>query len=110
MERKRKPSIGEIRLIDFLIERSGLKLPVNWKDTISVEAMNDDGMGSLKLLMDDKTSHSIFGKKVSECFFKDEDGIQVIASLNIDSNNQFLELDIWKTDFSALISIPQELE
>ncbi|WP_420885213.1 DUF6984 family protein, partial [Candidatus Symbiothrix dinenymphae] len=36
----------------------------------------------------------------------DEDGVDVIASLNIDDTGDLYELDIWKTDFSPLIKLP----
>ena len=43
-------------------------------------------------------------------FFTDEDGVKVIASLNVDSDGHLFELDIWKTDFSPLLRIPAEFE
>lgn len=71
--------------------------------------MNDGGMGSLYLFPNgviiEKRS---FGKCVSTCQFTDKDGVEVIASLNVDKNGELFELDIWKTDYSPLISIPEK--
>jgi len=42
--------------------------------------------------------------------FTDNDGVRVIASLNMDSNGNLFEMDIWKTDFSSLINIPDKID
>lgn len=47
-----------------------------------------------------------FGKQVSEFQFTDTDGVEVLASLNVDSDGNLFELDIWKTDFGKLITLP----
>lgn len=69
--------------------------------------MDDGEMGSLLLfpegILNEKRK---FGEQVSDFQFKDEDGIDVIASLNLDDNGKLLELDVWKTDFSKLIKLP----
>ena len=41
-----------------------------------------------------------FGSQVSDCQFKDTDGVTVIASLYLDREGNMYELDMWKTDFS----------
>ncbi len=51
-------------------------------------------------------SNLIFGKQISDFQFTDVDGVEVIASLNVDSDGNLLELDIWKTDFGKLIKLP----
>ncbi len=50
-----------------------------------------------------------FGRRASECQFTDEDGVEVLASLNLDQDGNLYELDIWKTDFGKLIRIPAQL-
>ena len=106
MELNRKPTREEERLIDVLIKKSSRKFPL-WKYKIIVSPMNDGGMGSLTLFQDeDDKQNRIFGKQISEYRFIDEDGIEVIASLNIDDKGDLYELDIWKTDFSPLIRFP----
>ena len=47
-----------------------------------------------------------FGRQISDFQFTDVDGIEVIASLNVDSDGNLFELDIWKTDFGKLIELP----
>lgn len=107
MERSRKISIDEKRLLDFLINKASLNLPNNWEKELLVSSMQDEGMGSLFLTSaSNSKKERIFGMQISECCFIDKDGIEVIASLNVDQNGDLFELDIWKTDYSPLISIP----
>ena len=46
------------------------------------------------------------GKRASACQFTDDDGVEVVASLNLDQHGNLHELDMWKTDFGKLIRIP----
>jgi len=111
MEYKRKLNGSEKKLLDFLMDKASFEFLKRSKDDIMVQPMSDGGMGSLKLLLKDSNNNSrLFGKRVSECFFTDEDGVKVIASLNVDSDGHLFELDIWKTDFSPLLRIPAEFE
>ena len=66
--------------------------------------MKDGGMGSL--LFYSKTKEPKFGKTAAEYWFKDSDGIDVTARLNLDQNGELYELDVWKTDFSKLKKWP----
>ncbi len=50
-----------------------------------------------------------FGTAVSEAKFKDADGIDVIATLYLDQEDQPFELNVWKTDFSPLLKIPENI-
>lgn len=110
MALNRKLTAGEKRLLDFLIKKANLYLNDNWNDLL-VTPLNDGGMGSLLLIppnMDDKLR--AFGSQVSQCTFSDKDGVDVIASLNLDKTGNLYELDIWKTDFSHLIEIPHNFD
>ena len=49
----------------------------------------------------------MFGKQVSELQFVDQDGIDVLVSLYVDTQGEIFELDVWKTDFSQLIRFPE---
>ncbi len=72
--------------------------------------MNDGGMGSLLLFPKGIIKKNrLFGKCVSEYQFTDKDGVEVIASLNVDKNEELFELDVWKTDYSPLICFPEKL-
>ena len=107
----RNPTLDELRLIDFLIKTSKeFCCPKDWKNRLKVQDMEDGGMGSLFLFSEGKIrKNRIFGGQISECQFKDEDGTQVIASLNIDKNGELFELDVWKTNFEKLIRIPEKI-
>lgn len=72
-----------------------------------VRPMNDGMMGSLYLFPQGKIiAGRKFGKQISDFQFTDVDGVEVIASLNVDSDGNLFELDIWKTDFGKLIKLP----
>lgn len=108
MEKLRKLTIKEENLIEFLIKKENLNIDSDWKKNILVFSMDDGNMGSLKLCPD-----GIYDKKkeyvqsfVSEYEFKDKDGVDVIASLFLDTKGGLYELDIWKVDFSELLSLP----
>ncbi|GAB2580266.1 DUF6984 family protein [Spirosoma areae] len=98
----------EKRLIAQLLKVSDLKLGPEWMENILVEPMNDGGMGSLKFFSNDPNHISRkFERKISEIQFSDTDNVLVLVSLNLDSFGQLYELDVWKTDFSPLIKIPE---
>jgi len=104
----RKPTDAERRLLVALIDKvDNLNLPTNWLELLEVQQMNDSGMGSLRLFFHfPPIVKQTFGRQASELMFEDADGVKVIASLNLDSSNIPMELDLWKTDFSPLIRIP----
>jgi hypothetical protein len=109
MESNRKPTKEEERLIDFLINQSSKKFPSDWKEKITVRSMDDGGMRGIIIFIDnDSEQDRLFGEQISEYHFTDEDGVNVIASLNIDNKGNLFELDMWKTDFSPLIKLPSE--
>ena len=62
-------------------------------------------LGALSLILGEQNARKS-ETLISDCEFKDKDGITVVASLYVDDNNDLYELDIWKTDFSPLIEIP----
>lgn len=107
MELNRKPSIQEERLLEILIEKSSVALPKNWKKGLLVCSMNDGEMGSLRLFPQGQISlNRSFGEQVSDVHFRDIDGVNVIASLNLDNEGNLFELDIWKTNFEKLLKLP----
>jgi hypothetical protein len=70
-----------------------------------VEDMDDGGMGGLTFVSSKENRR--LGAILAEREFADQDGITVIATLNLDSDGELYELDIWKVDFSPLQSLPQ---
>jgi hypothetical protein len=98
---------GEETLLSFLISQSTIKITPEWKGQLLVSAMDDGGMGSLLLFPQGKqTRHRQFGQTVAEYQFKDADGTEVLAALNVDQNGELFELDIWKTNFDPLLQFP----
>ncbi len=112
MKSSRKLYPDEERLLAFLVDKSTMHVPSNWKDDLFVIPMEDDGMGSLYLFYElkNKNKDRKFERQVSECRFLDADGVEVIASLNVDSEGDLFELDIWKTNYAPLIKIPNNFE
>jgi hypothetical protein len=110
MELNRRPTEQEERLLELLVKKSSVILPDNWKNNLLVHPMDDGEMGSLYLFPNGKVIEGrTLGEQVSEFQFTDLDGIEVIASLNIDENGELFELEIWKTDFGRLIKFPDIL-
>lgn len=103
----RRPTRQEEELIELLVHKSSLVMPENWKNGLLVCPVSDGEMGSLYLFPQGEiVENRKFGKQVSEIQFTDVDKIEVIASLNVDSNGILFELDIWKTNFGKLIKLP----
>lgn len=104
---RRKLKQEEIQLITYMIkstkegERIVPKLP-----EINVEEMNDGGMGSLRVLVDGKDTRQTGGVLVDKDYY-DEDGMLLIVSVILDTDDNFYELDIFKGDFSPLKKIPK---
>ncbi|HWO89998.1 MAG TPA: hypothetical protein VNL98_12705 [Gemmatimonadales bacterium] len=68
-------------------------------------------MGSLLLRLPESVEGPRqFRERVAELRFTDADGVEVLASLNVDQHLVPLELDVWKTDFSRLVHVPDNLE
>lgn len=106
---RRLPTHDELRLLEFLIRKS--KYDFTKLHHCLVENMSDGGMGSLLIFpTSDFDADRIFGETISEYMFNDADGIYVIATLSIDKNGDLFELDMWKTNFSPLISFPREFD
>jgi hypothetical protein len=110
MESNRKPTRQEENLIELLIQKSTKEISKNWREGLLVRSMDDGKMGSLYLFPNGKIKDGrVMGEQISEVQFKDQDDIEVIASLNIDSEGDIFELDIWKIDFSELINLPDKM-
>lgn len=103
---RRKPTPQEFKLIEPLINQAPVSINDSWKDLLEVEPLNDGEMGSLRLfpygeLQEDR----LFGEQASDLIFKDQDGVEVIATLYLDQCGDLFEIDIWKTDFSPTQSL-----
>lgn len=112
METLRKLTVKEENLIAFLIQKENLNINSDWKNKVLAFSMNDGNMGSLKLCPDGRYDEEkeYIQSFVSEYKFKDKDDVDVVASLFLDKEGNLYELDIWKVDFSELLSLPDLLE
>jgi hypothetical protein len=75
-------------------------------NTLLVEDVDDGGMGGLFFISPSDNSDRSLGKTIAEAEFLDEDGIPVSVALNLDTNNQLFELDVWKVDYSPVSKWP----
>jgi len=102
----RNVTTDELRLLRELLCLAGISGPDEWLAGLQVEGMDDGGMGSL-LLFDKKLGEQRhdFGRRLAAVQFIDVDGIEVVATLNANTNGEPFELDIWKKDFSPLVEI-----
>ena len=103
----RRINPDEERLLDFLIEKSEMNLPLpeNWKEHLWVAPL--DHMGGLRLCVepDDREYHGP-DIPVSACSFDDIDGVPVYVLLFLRrDNNHLYELDLWKVTDEPLLKI-----
>jgi len=105
----RKLREDESRLLLELARLAGMVDPEMWVEGLRVRSVPDGGMGSL--VFESSERGTVRGQSVqcrAAVQFTDDDGVEVIASLNAGDDGEVFELDVWKTDFSALIRIPHE--
>ncbi len=76
-------------------------------DDFAVKPLADGGMGSLSFVPKgiENVSRS-FGHQLSLGEFTDSDGVPVSVAVNVDSQGQLYELDVWKVNFSPLLAWP----
>lgn len=102
----REPTTSELSLL-LAPARQAPELPPGWSEGLKVAEMEDGGMGSLRLVPRGlELAARRFGSLLAELQFRDADGVEVLASLNADETGVPFELDIWKSDFSKLIRLP----
>lgn len=76
-------------------------LAEGWLDSATVIPMDDGGMGSLRFASTD--SPRGITETSGEYSFQDDDGVEVLVSLNLNEDGLPFELDVWKTDFQPLL-------
>lgn len=104
----REPTRIEDRLIRLLIEKANRNCRMEIQlDDYLVQPMEDGGMGSIKIIPYQFRNiiKRVGGPMVAEIHSFDKDQVEVIISLFLDINDMPYELDIWKVDFSPLISL-----
>lgn len=97
---------GEILIMRTLLDRA---YEPKWKavdvEALRVSDMNDGGMGSLSF--ETTKQDRMYGRTLSEGWFKDEDGFPVLVAINLDMEDEIFELDSWKVDFSPRRRLPE---
>jgi hypothetical protein len=108
----RKPTPDERRLLLELARIAHIDGPEGWLDALQVRTMKDGGMGSLELVIGaynaTRSTRAVMSKASVQ--FSDEDGVQVVATLNANEDGVPFELDVWKTDFTPLKRIPDSFQ
>ena len=66
--------------------------------------LKDGNMGSLTF---DLKNNQLRNKIIATANYLDDDGVLVDIELTSDTSGNLFELDIWKVDFSPLISYPK---
>lgn len=107
VEKNRRMTKDEERLLEYLVAKASLNLPMDWKDRLLVAPIDGGGMGSLSLFLESfDYGNRIFGRVASDCSFLDVDDVPVIATLYLNKEGHLFELDMWKVDFEPLLRIP----
>ena len=92
---------NETILITFLLKHLQLD-PTNYPISKLVDEYEGGKMGSISLGGDT----SAYDGDLIQVEYTDVDGTPVVITLTKDINNQLLDLDFWKVDFSKLIEYP----
>ncbi len=93
-------SFDEKRLLSFLLAKANIYKTKNWLDSLIVIPFEDGGMGGYYIIESSYTSIA------SDIVFKDKDGIVVLATLYVNTENEPCEVDVWKMNYTPLEQIP----
>ena len=106
MERKLREN--EKLLLKFLIEHADSRHHhlLALLEDLQIENFDDGGMDGFKIYSGSENDRFI-GECIADAEFVDKDGVPVSIVLNLDKLGNLCELDIWKVDFSPLISWPE---
>lgn len=105
MNELRKIKEEEIELIKFLLVKSNLD-PNQFIISDMVDEYEGGKMGSIGL----GKVGAVYESDIIQAEYVDLDGVEVIISLTKDTENQILDLDFWKVDFSKLLKYPTPSE
>ena len=102
MSERRKIRENERNLIVFLLEKLHLN-PNDFSINEDVEEYEGVVMGSIGM---GNPEISPYTGDLIQANYVDSDGTDVVITLTQDANNQLLDLDFWKVDFSKLVTYP----
>jgi hypothetical protein len=97
----------EAALIRKLLSGTAFSGKLSQLSEILVREMSDGGMGSIQFYQPSSISDKRrFGKQIAEGAFRDVDGVPVSVTLNLDERGELFELDVFKGDFTPVVSYP----
>lgn len=94
---------NEKALILFMLDKIGaneLQYPIGEQ----VDEYEGGKMGSISFSLDGAATYA---GDLIQVDYTDSDGVEVVITLTHDTENQLLDLDFWKMDFSKLIDYPK---
>jgi hypothetical protein len=90
-------------LILFLIDKIGHS-PKQYDLDVLVDEYEGGKMGSISFSLDEAATYA---GDLIQVDYVDTDGVEVVITLTHDINNNLLDFDFWKMDFSKLITYPK---
>ncbi|WP_062053187.1 DUF6984 family protein [Aquimarina longa] len=106
MEVERALKIEEYQLLENMIKELN-DYDFNLDD-LKVMNMLDGNMGSLYIVNPQKSREEReMDKAIIEKQFYDTDNVPISVCLNIDTDGNLFELDIWRVDFNPIINFPK---
>jgi len=104
LRRKLKPE--EIALITWMIKSTDEGPSIIDKlEKLIVEEMEDGGMGSLRVVVEGEDKR-LFSRELAKVDLFDLDQVPVFISVDLDTDGNFFELDVFKGDFNPLKKFP----
>lgn len=102
MSERRKVREEELILAKHLITLSG-KQPEDYELCEMVDDYENAKMGSINFTPPEKSPYQ---KDLVQVIYKDIDEVPMVITLTINQNNEILDMDFWKKDFSKLQKYP----
>lgn len=103
---RRKLKADEVALITWMIKDTEEgKTIIDSLNELTVEEMEDGGMGSLRIVKDGEDDR-LYSRDLAKADLFDIDMVPVFISVDLDTNGDFYELDVFKADFSPLKRFP----
>lgn len=102
MNALRKIREEEVLLINYLLIRANL----NANEFIINDLVDDYEGGKMGSIGLGKPGAEYLGD-IIQAQYTDSDGTDVVITLTKDTENQILDLDFWKVDFSKLLQYPK---
>lgn len=92
----------EVTLLKFMLEKSNLDTQI-LENITQVDDYEGAKMGSIGM----GKPNAEYAGDIIQAEYIDLDKVPVVITLTKDTENQLLDLDFWKTDFSKLLEYPK---